>query len=407
MKYKRLKYKKLNNKKLEYKKLKLNMALLRTMAMYASVTMCGAMFVTGCGSEAADADSGSGIGTPIVAPIEDEADTTGSDQIVDSGGGSSDDASNSIGSNIYEPGDEGYTNEFAEGNDETADSGELPEGVVGSAIVDDGVTESSDSDVADAAGDSAGDGDEAITDGTITNKEEQLAVISSCYEECKEAYFEEIGGQAPKFTIADLNHNGRLELIFSDCQGTGAFSYTRFYEVSEDYTYLSEISTSDNDNIDTLGDFLTYDVLTCYEKDGIYYYIVEDYSSSGWDYRGTQFYMYSLDGCVEYTGMGGFVLEGTMNENNECVYHVKMYDSAGKICAGEEDYLADKNSFLMEYNKKSSCKIVWMSMTDGRPLLEKIQASYAGFDPEYGNSEVDFSYTKIYGENANYIISYR
>ncbi len=382
MKYKRLNYKKLNNKKLEYKKLKLNMALLRTMAMYASVTMCGAMFVTGCGSEAVDADSGSGIGTPIVAPIEDEADTTGSDQIVDSGGGSSDDASNSIGSNIYEPGDD---------NEST----------------DDGVTGSSDSDVADADGDLDGDGDEAITDGTITNKEEQLAVISSCYEECKEAYFEEIGGQAPKFTIADLNHNGRLELIFSDCQGTGAFSYTRFYEVSEDYTYLSEISTSDNDNIDTLGDFLTYDVLTCYEKEGIYYYIVEDYSSSGWDYRGTQFYMYSLDGCVEYTGMGGFVLEGTMNENNECVYHVKMYDSAGKICAGEEDYLADKNSFLMEYNKKSSCKIVWMSMTDGRPLLEKIQASYAGFDPEYDNSEVDFSYTKIYGENANYIISYR
>lgn len=393
MKYKRLKYKKLNNKRLEYKKLKLNMALLRTMAMYASVTMCGAMFVTGCGSEAVDADSGSGIGTPIVAPIEDEADTTGSDQIADSGGGSSDDASNSIGSYIYEPGDD-------------------------NGSTDDGVTGSTDSDVADAAGDSAGsdsisgsdsdgDGDEAITDGTITNKEEQLAVISSCYEECKEAYFEEIGGQAPKFTIADLNHNGRLELIFSDCQGTGAFSYTRFYEVSEDYTYLSEISTSDNDNIDTLGDFLTYDVLTCYEKDGIYYYIVEDYSSSGWDYRGTQFYMYSLDGCVEYTGMGGFVLEGTMNENNECVYHVKMYDSAGKICAGEEDYLADKNSFLMEYNKKSSCKIVWMSMTDGRPLLEKIQASYAGFDPEYDNSEVDFSYTKIYGENANYIISYR
>lgn len=382
MKYKRLKYKKLNNKKLEYKKLKLNMALLRTMAMYASVTMCGAMFVTGCGSEAVDADSGSGIGTPIVAPIEDEADTTDSDQIVDSGGGSSDDASNSIGSNIYEPGDD-------------------------NEITDDGVTGSTDSDLADAGGDSDGDGDEAITDGTITNKEEQLAVISSCYEECKEAYFEEIGGQAPKFTIADLNHNGRLELIFSDCQGTGAFSYTRFYEVSEDYTYLSEISTSDNDNIDTLGDFLTYDVLTCYEKDGIYYYIVEDYSSSGWDYRGTQFYMYSLDGCVEYTGMGGFVLEGTMNENNECVYHVKMYDSAGKICAGEEDYLADKNSFLTEYNKKSSCKIVWMSMTDGRPLLEKIQASYAGFDPEYDNSEVDFSYTKIYGENANYIISYR
>lgn len=393
MKYKRLKYKKLNNKKLKYKKLKLNMALFGTMAMYASVTMCGAMFVTGCGSEAVDADSGSGIGTPIVAPIADEADTTGSDQIADSDGGSSDDASNSIGSYIYEPGDD-------------------------NGSTDDGVTGSTDSDVADAAGDSAGsdsisggdsasDGDEAITDGTITNKEEQLAVISSCYEECKEAYFEEIGGQAPKFTIADLNHNGRLELIFSDCQGTGAFSYTRFYEVSEDYTYLSEISTSDNDNIDTLGDFLTYDVLTCYEKDGINYYIVEDYLSSGWDYRGTQFYMYSLDGCVEYTGMGGFVLEGTMNENNECVYHVKMYDSAGKICAGEEDYLADKNSFLMEYNKKSSCKIIWMSMTDGRPLLEKIQASYAGFDPEYDNSEVDFSYTKIYGENANYIISYR
>ena len=46
-----------------------------------------------------------------------------------------------------------------------------------------------------------------------------------------------------QFAIADLDHDGRLELIVSNCGGTGIYTYSRFYRVEENGT-LKELKTS-------------------------------------------------------------------------------------------------------------------------------------------------------------------
>ena len=57
--------------------------------------------------------------------------------------------------------------------------------------------------------------------------------------------------------VTDLNHNGRLEVLITACLGTGAYSYTKVYEISEDYTDLVNLEFKNISMIedDGSGDF--------------------------------------------------------------------------------------------------------------------------------------------------------
>lgn len=46
-----------------------------------------------------------------------------------------------------------------------------------------------------------------------------------------------------KFTLADLDMDGQVELLVSHCGGTGIFSYTSFYKVDKDGK-LKELDTT-------------------------------------------------------------------------------------------------------------------------------------------------------------------
>ncbi|MCQ2525947.1 MAG: hypothetical protein MJ130_04205 [Lachnospiraceae bacterium] len=251
--------------------------------------------------------------------------------------------------------------------------------------------------------------DQSLINGTanneVQNKEVQFAVIAAEYENCKREFLEQVGGQSPAFTIADFNHNGRLEIIISDCQGSGAFSTTAFYEVSEDYTTLEKLPAIGDKQYDYFGDFLNCTEFVCYRLDDTYYYVVEDFTSSGWDCKGITYYLYSFDDKVEVSDMGGFVLLGSLDSENKCVYEVKMYDIGSKLCRSEEDYLAGKIEYLQDYKKMPTCKVTWMQMTEDIALSDKLQVAYAGYNPEYGNAEVNYSYTKVFGEDIEYKVN--
>lgn len=47
-------------------------------------------------------------------------------------------------------------------------------------------------------------------------------------------------GDLYQYAVADLDHNGRYEVIVSNTGGTGMYTYSRFYEVNENYDGLSE-----------------------------------------------------------------------------------------------------------------------------------------------------------------------
>lgn len=86
---------------------------------------------------------------------------------------------------------------------------------------------------------------EETTTETETQKEyasdidSQMDIIVKSYDFIRSDYFvysEVYPGTS--FAVTDLNHNGRLEIIVSSIQGSGAFSLTNFYEISEDYSSI-------------------------------------------------------------------------------------------------------------------------------------------------------------------------
>ena len=80
------------------------------------------------------------------------------------------------------------------------------------------------------------------------------------------------------YAVTDLDHNGRLEVIASTgVQGSGAFTSSKYYQISADGTDLRRIS-------DTVEGADIVDALkTVYvdAESGSYYYCVEDYMSGG------------------------------------------------------------------------------------------------------------------------------
>lgn len=57
------------------------------------------------------------------------------------------------------------------------------------------------------------------------------------------------------FTVADLNQDGRVELIVSTIQGSGSYSYTKYYEMEDNGTDIKHLQ-ADEDSVGLIDDFL-------------------------------------------------------------------------------------------------------------------------------------------------------
>lgn len=79
-----------------------------------------------------------------------------------------------------------------------------------------------------------------------------------------------------KYTITDLDDNGRLEIIVVNHGGTGNYTYSRYYEVNESYDGLVECAL-DYVEGDSQPDLLWAEEITIYkDAQGINHYIVQD-----------------------------------------------------------------------------------------------------------------------------------
>lgn len=237
----------------------------------------------------------------------------------------------------------------------------------------------------------------------LQSVDSQLALIESKYDECVSDFEMEAVCQYPFFAITDFNRNGRLELVLTDISGSGAFSVSYFYEVSEDYNSFDRLMVAGDENYDSTGDFSSYNCFDCYMKDGTYYYLVEDYASAGSSCKGTTFYLYSFDDTVKHFEIGGYVVLETIDEQNDDTYHVRLYNSDEKLFQTLDEYYGDIDTFLSDYEKMPSCAVKWMSLNDEQPIQERLQESYEGFSLEASDSCVSY-YTAIWGEDATYII---
>ncbi len=83
------------------------------------------------------------------------------------------------------------------------------------------------------------------------------------------------------YTITDLDHNGRLEVITASLQGSGLYTYAGIWEVNEDFSGIAEC----RDNLGEGGSYpdIITEAVNCYhdETADLYYYLFDDVARSG------------------------------------------------------------------------------------------------------------------------------
>ena len=84
------------------------------------------------------------------------------------------------------------------------------------------------------------------------------------------------------FTLTDLDHNGRLEIIAASVQGTGFYTYLNVFEVNEDHSALTELQGPSFLRTDSSPDVMVSSVPLYHDKENDrYYYIFDDMIRNG------------------------------------------------------------------------------------------------------------------------------
>ena len=153
------------------------------------------------------------------------------------------------------------------------------------------------------------------------------------------------------FAIADLNRNGRLEVLITKCEEYNYFSCTNVFEVSEDCSSLKKLTINGDDRQDQFGDFCVstdYEdhiaVYDCYLKDGEYYYLIQDYLTDDWETKMLVYYSYSFyDGIIrEFIGGCEFYAQ---KGDGLTTIETRLHGTGDELFTGEEAYLNYLDSF--------------------------------------------------------------
>lgn len=259
------------------------------------------------------------------------------------------------------------------------------------------------------------DNDSQMGEKYTADIDSQLVLLSDYFNKCLDEYYKyNHFPQNLHFAIVDLNRNGRLELIITDIMGSGHFSITCFYEVSDDYQTLDMMKTAETSNIpedidysyvDGIGDFLYYEELECFKKDNKYYYLLSDATSAGLGCMfGEAFYSYSFDGMVEKDKIGTYVLS-PYNDNTDRI-KINFYSKYGGL-ETEEKYLHFMSSYWYGYEKQPNTSIKWIYLSDNQDIGSAIIESYNGFNTNAVCEKAeDYDYRDIYGNDCEYVTEF-
>ncbi len=190
--------------------------------------------------------------------------------------------------------------------------------------------------------------------------------------------------------VTDLDQNGKLEfLMSSDMQGSGWFTYSKYYQVSEDGQTLRLCS-------DETGDFsqnadIVNNIKTAYHdsKKDIYYYLVSDYASAGVGYRGCWYGAMALkDGMLRRKTYASSETTWNAKKKQEKWHYYKIIDGKNKEISKvdfDTEKLADQ---YFEGFKKKSVNVRWVEFKGKKKNLtkqkikEKLTKSWEGFRVE-------------------------
>lgn len=228
---------------------------------------------------------------------------------------------------------------------------------------------------------------DSLTMTEISDLDAQLQLIADNYDNWSTLEFENYS-----FAVCDLNHNGRLELIVSLCEGSGVFSDTMYYEVNEDKTSLNMILPN-RDYPTSSADWLMYEDSTIYEvymRDGVYYYLVQDFASSGWEYKGVVDNLITINDTeiveIELCSAVGIVALNEDNEYENLTY--TLTDSEDRLISSIEEYEAYREDFLSDYTRLPNCSLGWLPMPTDADCVDELRNSYLQITSDLGMDDV-------------------
>lgn len=245
--------------------------------------------------------------------------------------------------------------------------------------------------------------------------EAQLDLIASNYDSLDEKYPYNGEAYPVYFTVADFNHNGRLEFIITSVQGSGLFSYTQFYEVSEDRSKLVKVENAafSSEMKDATSDFTLNATNTahsavydCYKKDGEYFYMLQDFTSSGWQEMSLWFSSYCFRDKIKCDTIGG---SSVLAETGSKKVKVWLKDSADKLFTDGEQYEKALNAYWEGYEKQKNCEVRWVPFGEKSLFADGLKESLKGFDPNSDKQSelyLDYKafYEKYYEKDYEFVI---
>lgn len=184
------------------------------------------------------------------------------------------------------------------------------------------------------------------------------------------------------YVITDLNRNGRVELLVSSCQGTGIYTMTDVYEVSEDGTQLVRFRNSMGEGA-SQADIIVGETPVYYnEETGIYTYVFSDTMRSGWEWNGVEYHaVYLTEDTVMEWIVAGASYEWDSEENCTDTYynHVGEDIDEAAFNTAVADYFAGETEMTatfawQNYNYDEA------SAMDTEDWVRFFEASYEGFN---------------------------
>ena len=223
---------------------------------------------------------------------------------------------------------------------------------------------------------------------SIENLNDQLVLIAENSDKWKIGVEptedeEVLEGPGWHYAVTDFDMNGRLEIVTSEVAGTGMYTTSKFYEVSEDFTSIEEVKW-DFPAGDSEPDITVEMADAFMDKDkGEYYYIFDDVLNvSAADIHETLYSLCLKDGEMKSSVIGSsHMYSSDDGENVETEYK----DKNGKIVTLEEYEELDAKEY--PNSTKGSLTIGWNKIDgfdnefpeDAESIRDMLEFSSTGF----------------------------
>ncbi|MBQ7841524.1 MAG: hypothetical protein IJ390_13720, partial [Lachnospiraceae bacterium] len=182
-----------------------------------------------------------------------------------------------------------------------------------------------------------------------------------------------------QYAVADLDHNGRYEIIVANHGGTGRYTYSRFFEINEHYDGLTECETDFVEG-DSQPDLISTELTTYMDDNGGFHYVVYDILRNG----AAEYYENYRELVLKEGKITLIPIAYRTTIYGEETQSIICKDSDGNAIS-EEDFVNAAKTYFAGY-QETVTKLGWQDVNDLETEPEKIVAQLQESAEVYANS---------------------